>query len=70
MAVEVESVDGKVLLRVGTPQNHTCVEIALHELPDAIRALVSWYAWTDNRAAGKLVKSIESMWHESSEGSD
>ena len=61
MTVQVErGSDGKLLLRVGSPDNHTCAEIPYHEVPKVIRALFFWLAFSDNRAAKGLLKRFDS----------
>lgn len=70
MTIQIETKDGKVLLRSGMPDNHTCVEIPYREIPDAIRVLFFWLAWFDNRAAQKLTKKFESTFDETSNTTD
>ena len=70
MTIQVESENGKLLLRIGSPENNTCAEIPHREIPDAIRALFFWLAWSDNREAQKLVKRFESTFDETSDQSN
>jgi hypothetical protein len=62
MAIQIEPVDDEysraspIRLRVGTEEAATCVEIPRAEIADTIRSLFGWLAWTDEKAASKLLK--------------